>query len=188
MSIEDAWQALTLMKDDMSASETERENAARLLKKFDKTEVKTDRIRIADEVLPLPDLSKNALNKICSILTMKCKDVAVVFYEKQNEFHVYGDPSAVLVIKAFCDYATELCTADKDSKNIAVFEKVLDLLVLRSDSKAVVQASKKSLYSSLQSKFNAMPQYVTVARTGKRDKNFALKQIREKPFNFTKVN
>ena len=30
MNIEKTWQALMLMKDDMSASETERENAARL--------------------------------------------------------------------------------------------------------------------------------------------------------------
>jgi hypothetical protein len=81
-----------------------------------------------------------------------------------------------------------LCTADKDSKNVAVFEQVLDLLVLQSDSMAIVHASKKNLYSSLQSKFDAVPQYVTVARTGKRDKNFALKQMREKPFNFTKAN
>jgi len=188
MNIEKTWQALMLMKDDMSASETERENAVRLLKKFDKVKVWTDQTKIADEVLSLPDLSNNALNLIRSVLTMKCRDVAVVFYEKQNEFHAYGDPSAVLVIKTFCDYATKLCTADKDSKNVAVFEQVLDLLVLQSDSMAIVQASKKNLYSSLQSKFDAVPQYVTAARTGKRDKNFALKQMREKPFNFTKAN
>ena len=87
MNIEKTWQALMLMKDDMSASETERENAVRLLKKFDKVKVWTDQTKIADEVLSLPDLSNNALNLIRSVLTMKCRDVAVVFYEKQNEFH-----------------------------------------------------------------------------------------------------
>ena len=90
MNIEKTWQALMLMKDDMSASETERENAVRLLKKFDKVKIWTDQTMIADEVLSLPDLSNNALNLIRSVLTMKCRDVAVVFYEKQNEFHAYA--------------------------------------------------------------------------------------------------